>query len=192
MENLPKDVEEKYDRQIRLFGVDVQKKILNTHVIVLQGDAFGENKPSDEFVNEHYPVVSGEIVKNFVLLGCANIYLNDGALKSFRKIVPHDIEKINEHARITIITAEDLNTIEKEGQIVALVDQPSGFMGDNVYFVCSNCYSFHSAFETHNACARNTGKETVSHECMIGSLFVHEMVKMLRNEEYHKNFKLEM
>lgn len=191
MENLPQDIMEKYDRQIRLFGTDVQKKILETDVVVLQGNIVSNEEHSDNHTGAHYSLVSGEIVKNFTLLGFRKIYLNEAALKSFNKISPQDIKDINENVKIEVILENDLDDISGD-QIVALVDQAGNLAGDNMYFICSSCYSFHPAFEAHNACVRNFNSESIAMECIIGSLFVHEMVKMLRGEEYLKNFKLEL
>lgn len=191
MADLPQDVIEKYDRQIRLFGTDVQKKILETDVVVLQGNALNNEECLNTYNSAHHSLVSGEIVKNFALLGFRKIYLNREALESFKRIVPNDIKDINENVKIEVIRENNLDDIS-DNQIVALVDQAGSIAGDNMYFICSGCYSFHPAFEAHNACVRQFNDESIAMECMIGSIFVHEMVKMLRGEEYLKNFKLEL
>lgn len=192
MENLPKDVLERYDRQIRLFGFDVQRRILETSVVILQGNTFKGCERSKNSAAKDYPLVSGEIIKNFALLGFCKIYLNREALSSFKRISPHDIKSINEKIETKVVAEGDVEELSSGNQIVALVDHPSSFIGSHVYFVCSSCYSFHPAFETHNACTRDLCQESIAMECMIGSLFVHEMVKMLKGEEYQKNFKLEI
>lgn len=191
MANLPQDVIEKYDRQIRLFGTDVQKKILETEVVVLQGALLKYEERLNTSNSVHHSLVSGEIIKNFALLGFQKIHLNRAALESFNRIVPHDINDINENAKIEVMHECNLDDISKD-QIVALVDQAGNIAGDNIYFICSSCYSFHPAFESHNACVKKFNDESIAMECMIGSIFVHEMVKMLRGEEYLKNFKLEI
>ena len=87
----------KYDRQIRHFGKEVQIK-LSTVTINIQS-------------NDPNSLISGEILKNLVLLGVNNLHYDDNTYKSYKKLVPNEIYQINSNVQFCKLEEYDYNFI---------------------------------------------------------------------------------
>lgn len=187
-EKLEEEMIKKYDRQIRLFGLEVQKKIKSTPILIFQGISFF----NEEIISkEDYSLISGEILKNFVLLGFEEITLNEEVLNSFKRLVPDEISKINENIHLNFVDKSDLTGLRND-YIGVFVDFPCNFVGKNIFFMCSNCFCYHSSFKTHEICHRKIRENNKVYECLLGAIFVHEMVKMIDGKNYQEDFKLEI
>ncbi len=74
-------VDARYDRQIRLFGEETQKKLFKIKIQVL-----GTSN-----------AISMEIIKNIVLLGVQNLVIEKSMEEETRKFIPNSLKEINEN-----------------------------------------------------------------------------------------------
>ncbi|EPR78531.1 hypothetical protein SLOPH_1834 [Spraguea lophii 42_110] len=157
---------ELYDRQIRLFGFETQKKILRFKV---------------EIYSNGNELISGEIAKNFILLGSTCI--------------------LDENSRNSLIKVwEDYNEENKnEGDALKICVDRKDLEAD--YYICSKCLSYDN--KICNICLSgndntrmdiNNDKDsinTIVQQLLLGGIFVQEMVKKINNEEYKSKYILE-
>lgn len=170
----------KYDRQIRLFGVETQKKLLSATVQVSGTDNF----------------ISAEILKNLVLLGVEKIFVSKKILEFTKKIVPDDLSKINKNLVIEfsdkmenchfrfIVDVVPLNAndiICGSGSLLPICS----------YFVCSKCLTLIFNGYEHE-CVQNEGKMLdVAYQCLAGALAVQEYLKFIQEKANVEAFKIE-
>ncbi|KAF7683549.1 SUMO-activating enzyme subunit aos-1 [Astathelohania contejeani] len=168
------DEQRKYDRQIRLFGIKTQNKIENCKIVVLS--------TTEE-------LVSGEILKNFALLGVTDIITNRSSYKSFLSIAPNDFITINNNIKHNII--DNINSymnFESSNIIYIFVDH-IGMTSLNSFFICSKCYSYRKTYE--HKCKKVTGTPPIM-QCLIGAIFVQEIVKYIKGDDYCEQYHLNL
>lgn len=166
---LEKDLE-KYDRQIRLFGIETQSKLVNTKIAILQSST-----PS---------LVSGEILKNILLLGVNEIYCDQETISSFKKICPTSFKEINKNVNLEIIKKEEILKNEFTNCFVIFVDEAPKLVGINYFFICSSCLSYHNTLQVHSVCNKAKDDLAAVKECMVGSFFVNDLVNFLRGTDF--------
>ncbi|WUR02618.1 ubiquitin-like modifier-activating enzyme [Vairimorpha necatrix] len=155
----------KYDRQIRLFGKEVQDKLNNLSVSVL-------SEKDDTFV-------SGEIMKNLVLLGVNKIYADDNTLKSFTRLVPNTIEGIN----------PKINMLDKPEGIIFVVDKLHSVPEVVNFYISSESLEFDNKEIIKNAAFCKDESHYIK-ECLLGGIVIQEFIKMLQNQTYQTKFSL--
>lgn len=156
-----------FDRQIRIFGQTTQESLINTSIQLLTTES--------DFINR-VSYLSGEILKNFLLLGVTDIYASDNCITSLNKLVP-DSFMHNKH----IIVTKEIKKVD----ILILLDCDSDIDG---YFICSNCYRYSIVYS--HECVRECEGDEVVLDCLLGSVFVQEMVKKLMGAEYCREYKI--
>ncbi|KAF9764532.1 SUMO-activating enzyme subunit aos-1 [Nosema granulosis] len=115
---------DRYDRQVRLIGKDVQNKIENLSVCV---------------IDHSKSFVSGEIVKNLTLLGVRKLKLNKTALVSYEKLVLGEICKLNNNLELQIVNELDLECDVKISVNLEVKDE-------DTINICTQCYSFATGY----------------------------------------------
>lgn len=197
-----KTMEKLFDRQIRLFGTDVQEKLGHKRII-LTGNANN---------------TSTEILKNLVLLGVKEIITTREIVEKTSSIIKQKIDEINMNVKINVMSKSKIketyfakketflsklcNTFklymgkkaEIEDTFVFLVDKNANPDAD-FYFICTACNTLHLN-TCHDEC-KQVHKNTVSNACLqtteelyIGSIAVQEFVKIIKDgkDEAIKHF----
>ncbi|RVD92713.1 E1 ubiquitin activating enzyme [Tubulinosema ratisbonensis] len=176
MQEEEKDLE-KYDRQIRLFGLETQLKLIDTPIVLVQTHI--TNKPS---------FVSGEILKNILLLGVNKIFCDNETLTSFYNLCPNRIENLNNSVELTVIEKSKLTTKEFSDKIIILVDTLINLIGNDKFFICSGCFSYHNTLIAHSVCERVEDPLLPIKECMIGAFFVNDLIKFIKDKKEINGF----
>ncbi|KAG0442383.1 SUMO-activating enzyme subunit 1 [Dictyocoela muelleri] len=183
---------EKYDRQIRLFGIETQKKLKNLKIKIKSKKSF----------------IAAEILKNFALLGVEYFILNTNVTEIYKKLVPTDVHEINKDIKIIfqydidnnkklINENKDVTSIKKEEYKIDQCDISIhvDMDGDGI-FVCSNCFLYD--FDDKCKCiandyTNNRSKENdLVRECLLGSILVQEILKKINGEKFFRKYKLEV
>lgn len=157
-----------YDRQIRIFGKDTQEKLISTSIQLITPALLQEGSES--------LYIAGEILKNFILLGVTQIYATDECISALKLLVPDEFmtdKRIN-------ITREYLNT-----NINIFIDS---YSDDSGIFICTQCYRFGDKWV--HECTKECSGNDVALECLLGAVFVQEMVKKLMGVDYRSEYKL--
>lgn len=159
-------MENKYDRQIRLFGFKTQEKISQLTVQIL-----GE-------IN----YVSTEILKNLVLLGFQKIIVKPELINFSYKIIPDSISEVNEN--VLIETAENAVKCDFTFNVSKIP-----IKGCNI---CPHCYKITNkeeinSDEDHSCEIAEFGSDLlkIAHECFVGALSVQEFLKKIQGLEYN-------
>ncbi|ELA42619.1 uncharacterized protein VICG_00371 [Vittaforma corneae ATCC 50505] len=156
----------KYDRQIRLFGVETQEKLCSMKVQVLGS------------VN----LISAEIVKNIVLLGVGKIIISRELLDETKKLVPDSLQCINPALEIMFL---DFPT---ECDFTFNIDIESRNKS-SFYFVCSKCLSINAETHIHDCVPLETDLLEVKY-CLVGALAVQEFIKFIQGKDSVKSYKV--
>ena len=171
----------KYDRQIRLFGLETQKKLINLKVQVL-----GLQN-----------AVSMEIIKNIVLLGIGTVVINKKMIEEIQKYIPNSLLEINENLKI------EFSETVVESDFLFLVDLEIENLSKNYYFVCSMCYTVKwSSSHSHCENDRNNKNDKndlekfspeliLAKQCLIGAVSVQEFLKLVQGKRYSEEFQFE-
>ena len=162
---------QKYDRQIRLFGKNVQHKLTALSVSILSSN---ENN-----------FVSGEILKNLVLLGVGNIYADANTIISFGKLVPNKIKDIN----------PKVNILDKAEGIYFIIDDILVPKAEKVFYISSkkleySTFSSNFLNDTSKIINENNSSSDVVKECLLGGIIVQEFIKMIQNQTYQTSYML--
>ncbi|TBU10866.1 hypothetical protein CWI38_1505p0020 [Hamiltosporidium tvaerminnensis] len=175
---ISKEEVELYDRQIRIFGFETQKKLLNFTVLILDQ----ENK--NRFI-------AGEIIKNFVLLGVKKIGYNKYAFDSFEKLSPIKITEINENIICDIVNHQ--NVRYNDYSLTVFIDLKPEVSVNNCVFICSKCFSFYF-LDQEETCKENCGtkESSVANDCLLGAIFVQEAVKKIKGDIYLSKYTLDL
>ncbi|KAM0674192.1 hypothetical protein GVAV_002266 [Gurleya vavrai] len=72
--------------------------------------------------------------------------------------------------------------------ILVLIDSKKEI--ENAFYICTKCYSFRKKYL--HECMKETEMNSVAMECLIGSLFVQEIIKMLSGEESLVEYKIKI
>lgn len=208
---------EKFDRQVRLFGLETQEKISKMKIVVL-----GRDCP-----------ISSEIIKNLILLGVSEIITAEKHIKEVNSMIKGDISSINKATKITVLSSSDAKkyfkknqpttegiykkvvngiksslssvfkkTQEEEGDVFGFLIDKTVDDVKNFYFVCSKCKVFIKNSCTHETCEEIVPKFQKNNVCLIfakdmliGSTVVQEFIKMAQGapeqaKEYFSTNKL--
>ncbi|KAI5151020.1 hypothetical protein ENBRE01_1843 [Enteropsectra breve] len=157
---------EKYDRQIRLFGKEVQKMLSGLRVEVIGGKNY----------------VASEILKNLVLLGVKTIAASEENILHTYKLVPDPLTEINKDLKL-------VNSIEKP-DFIFVVDEDFSSEA-NFYFVCSKCILLKKNSTKHECC-RKESRCREAMECLAGALAVQEFLKYLQNRDHVEEYKIDL
>ena len=162
---------QKYDRQIRLFGKNVQHKLTALSVSILSSN---ENN-----------FVSGEILKNLVLLGVGNIYADANTIISFGKLVANKIKDIN----------PKVNILDKAEGIYFIIDDILVPKAEKVFYISSkkleySTFSSNFLNDTSKIINENNSSSDVVKECLLGGIIVQEFIKMIQNQTYQTSYML--
>ncbi|KCZ76507.1 hypothetical protein H311_02496 [Anncaliia algerae PRA109] len=168
---------EKYDRQIRLFGIETQKKIQETPLVIVQ-----TNK------TKKHSLIGGEILKNILLLGFNIIYCDEEILSSFNELCPNPHNELNKNVKLTMISKEDVYEERFDSYIFVLVDTLVNIIGNNKFFLCSACFSYHNTLISHSVCNRNIDELTAIKECMLGAFFVNDLINFIKDGKEIEGF----
>lgn len=160
-----------YDRQIRIFGCKTQEKLLNTSLQLMTP------QPTSLHNSKIY-YVAGEILKNFILLGIKDIKATSRALETLKLIVP-DSFMLNTDIEVT----DESQNVD----IKVFIDEDTNETG---FFICTECYRFGTQY-SHD-CIKQLGDQNnrIAMECLIGSIFVQEMVNMLAGSKFVSEYTL--
>jgi len=151
----------KYDRQIRLFGVETQEKLRKMKVQLI-------GTPN---------LISAEILKNVVLLGVVSVVASKEIIEEVKKIVPDPLRLINPD--LVLETSEQPTHCD----FAFLVDTiPAGTeCSDQLglashYFVCSKCLTVAKGTAIH-PCEVTVESASEARQCMVGAFAVQEFIK---------------
>ena len=161
----------KYDRQIRLFGEEIQRKLFEMKIQVL-----GSTNP-----------ISMEIVKNIVLLGIQNLVIKKEMENEIKKFIPNSLNEINENLKIQY--SEDVLDCD----FIFLIDKRIESLDENkkFYFICSKCLRMKfSSFE--HECKELEIKNILPRYCLIGAYAVQEFLKLVQDKAYTKDFEFNL
>jgi len=201
------DLNEKYDRQIRLFGEETQNKLLSMTVQVIGGKN----------------LIPCEIIKNLALLGVNNLIVEEEALDRLKKIVPDDLTAINENLTVTkshklencdflfsvdydpvIATTKDTKDLKNREEMAD--DLKNADIGiaegiddtkskgkkvriENAYYICSKCSLMKSNRKIHVCKKKQQMPANVkAMECLIGAFAVQEFLKIIQDKPYVEEF----
>ena len=173
-----------YDRQIRLFGSDTQRRIEESHVCVLQSPPYNMER------KERATTIGGEVLKNLVLLGVGRVSVNKHALESFRRIFVNDISKINDRIEVGVIGDESGQEDWAELDLAIFIDQEHGDAKCPGIYICSKCMAFHGADKKH-VCTGH-GDISLVHDCLLGAIAVQEWVKKLQGRPFVGEYRLDL
>lgn len=176
----------KYDRQIRLFGMETQKKLRNMTVQV-----YGSGS-----------AIVGEIVKNLVLLGVNWLILQKAAELDYDQLVPNKMAEINELVTVQyeeeIVKSDFLFIVGEMADLDRTVGLDSA-IGTPYYFVCSRhaCHTLRKSAMRHecrqdgSADTQQNGPESIQAEvglrarqCLIGAFAVQEFLKAIQGKRH--------
>lgn len=177
MEEKENEELKKYDRQIRLFGVDTQHKLINTTIVIVQTNT-----------SKKETLISGEILKNVLLLGVNKIFCNKETLDSFYKLSPNSIKDLNKSVNLSIISKKDVEKDDFINCIVVLVDTLVNLIGNDKFFICSGCYSYHNTLIAHSVCEKREDPLNLYKECMIGAFFVNDLINFIKDKKGIEGF----
>lgn len=164
---------EKYDRQIRLFGVETQNKIASISVKVA-GD-----------IN----YISAEILKNLVLLGCTRIHVKEELVKFTKKLVPDDLNEINDN--LTLDFLDEYNNTDFIFNVFS--DNRNGYKGYNICSKCLRMIYLECCLPIEHKCESKCPEDEVlriARECCIGSISVQEFLKFIQNKKHLIDYQL--
>lgn len=180
---------EKYDRQIRLFGIETQKKLKNLKILIKSKKSF----------------IAAEILKNLVLLGVEHFTVDTNVIEMYYKLVPTRLEDINKDVKIEtgcelkngidcnqqdIRKNSDDCKISRDFDFSIYVDK----VGKGIY-VCSSClmYDFDSTCDCIGGKSAKPAEEhNLPRECLLGSILVQEIVKNINGDKVIRKYKLEI
>jgi len=170
----------KYDRQIRLFGVETQKKLLGATVQVFGTDNF----------------ISAEILKNLVLLGVGKIFVSKKILEFTKKIVPDDLSKINKSLVVEFSDKMEschfrfiVDSVSLNADTVAC--ESESLMPICSYFVCSRCLTLIFNGYEHECVQKEDKVLDVAYQCLAGAFAVQEYLKFIQEKSNVETFKIE-
>lgn len=109
----------RYDRQIRLFGHDTQRKIFEADVLI---------------TSKEVSYLAGEIFKDLLLLGCNNFTINKNVDDSIKLILFDEKEKISD-AKVQFTTQSPETDVYIR-------------IFDTNFFFCRSCLSFSTKLHT--------------------------------------------
>jgi hypothetical protein len=171
----------KYDRQIRLFGKDVQNILGRLRISVLSNTT---------------GYISGEILKNIVLLGVNEIYADTSTLHSFNKLVPNTIKGINPRCKLLEECPEvsDMVFVVSKCSDPLFVCSDPLFVSTNPLFVCKDplfvCKDHYEYKKGWGTCKGKKMSNDKVKDCLIGGIIVQEFIKKLQNQKYEEEFSL--
>ncbi|ORD95525.1 hypothetical protein HERIO_2428 [Hepatospora eriocheir] len=154
-------IDEKYDRQVRLFGEETQNKLKKMKIAI-----YGSRN-----------LISAEILKNIVLLGVNTIIVSNSIVEETKRLVFDNLCEINEDLNIIESSDEKIDyTFVIEDQLINIPEI------DNTCFICSRCISFYFKKVDHGMCCKVSVKEEHKfvYECMLGGMVVQEFVKRVQ------------
>lgn len=166
---------DKYDRQIRLFGIETQSKLAGLKVQIMGSANFS----------------SCEILKNIVLLGVGKVIVQKDILDYTKRLVPDDLMDINESLVI------ELSDERRESEFLFCVDRPIEDDRNNrssVYFVCSKCLTIKMDGFAHEC----SGADSVdlscmaARQCLVGGFAVQEFIKLVQGKKHADCYKVEL
>ncbi|KAI4292402.1 hypothetical protein PAPHI01_1676 [Pancytospora philotis] len=167
---------EKYDRQIRLFGKSTQERLCGLTVQILGHTSF----------------IPCEIAKNVTLLGVKKLVLEEAVLAKTKRIVPSDLQVINEQLEIELAAAP------VDSDFLFVVDGKEEHPGRELYSVCSSCFLIQKNRVEHVCDAAgmpslgddgersglvSAGMARLAGDCLAGALAVQEFVKIIEGRE---------
>lgn len=156
---------DRYDRQVRLIGKEVQAKI---------------EKLSVSMISHSESFLSGEILKNMTLLGVRRFKVNAPCLESYKRLVLGDVDKLNENLELEIVNELDLGC-----DVRILVDY-EGESEDAIY-ICTKCYTFRMGGVIEGCKERETN---IVKDCLLGAFVVQEVIKKIADKEYLEGYTL--
>lgn len=157
----------KYDRQIRHFGKDVQLKLGSITVSIQSSDSNS--------------LIGGEILKNLALLGVNKLYYDENTYKSYKKLVPNEIQQINTNIEIC--------KLDKYDCIFLIYKCSDKITIDNGFYVCTEHYTFK---KYSSPCSENESVNDIVNDCLLGAIVVQEFVKSLQGKSVLDYFKLDI
>lgn len=168
----------KYDRQIRLFGIETQSKLAGLRVQILGPANFS----------------SCEILKNVVLLGIGKVIVQRDILDHTKRLVPDDLMDINEDLVI------ELSDERRESEFLFCVDrsiEDDSTNRGNVYFVCSKCLTIKTDGFAHECSdVENTDSIdlscVVARQCLVGGFAVQEFIKLIQGKQHADCYRVEL
>lgn len=157
----------KYDRQIRLFGEETQRKLCSLKVQIL-----GTSN-----------AVAMEIIKNVVLLGVETIAIEESMLEETKKYIPNSLQEINENLKI------QFKDKIIESDFLFLIDQSYSGELKNYYFICSKCFTIKFS-ESEHVCKDIENDSILAKQCLIGAFAVQEFLKLIQGKRNCNEFNL--
>lgn len=160
---------EKFDRQIRLFGLKTQERLCDLTVQVFGGTSF----------------IPCEISKNVVLLGIKKLVLEPDILLRTKQLIPDGLEEINDQLQLEVsekIVGSD---------VLFIVDGEREYPSQNLYSVCSKCFLIQKNKVLHTCSPRDTVNNggnsslgplavmALAEECLVGAFAVQEFIKSI-------------
>lgn len=163
---------EKYDRQIRLFGLETQQALSRMTVQVVGGDS----------------LVSAEIVKDIVLLGVSKLVAAEGPLAAAERMVAGRLCDINEH----IVVEASEHAVPCDFLFAVDVPPPPAC---RCYFICSRCLTVQkdtSAHACQEACYEPGSTARHAAECLAGAFAVQEFIKFVQGKKHAESYRVEL
>lgn len=157
----------KYDRQIRLFGIETQEKLCSMKVQIIGDSGY----------------VSSEIIKNLVLLGIGHIVVQEAMLECVKKIIPDPLDKINENLRIEVS-----NEVSRSDFIFIIGLELKTILPG--FYICPKCLMFKMEDFDH-PCNKTEIECKVAKEFLLGALVVQEFIKLIQGKEHEKHYKID-
>lgn len=157
----------KYDRQIRLFGPEIQEKLSEIKVQVL-------GNPN---------LVSAEILKDIVLLGVKKVVTDEKIIEETARIVPDTLKTINPELEI------EISTIPVECDFIFMIDTPVKCNTKYCYFLCSKCMTIRKSMDNH-VCEATLVSLLEARQCLIGAFAVQEFIKHLQGRDFIDQYQL--
>lgn len=161
----------KYDRQIRLFGADVQERLFQMSVHVVGTVS----------------ALSSEIIKNLVLLGVSQLALTAEAKRGVKQLVPDELNELNKALIIT-------ESVDKPCDFTFAVDCSD--ISGVCYFICSRCLFIQfgdCVHDCHDNPVRSHDKSVLlAVECLAGAFVVQEFLKYVSGKPHIEQFRIEL
>lgn len=85
---------------------------------------------------------------------------------------------------------EELRNLDETGkiQILIVIDCFFELNADFTFYICSKCYSFSDTYS--HTC--NTKEQSIENDCLLGAISVQEIIKMFSNENYRRQYQIDV